>query len=127
MKIAVTYENGEIFQHFGRTEAFKLYEIEDGKIVSSVVKSTDGQGHGALAGILFAEGVNVLICGGIGPGAVSAVSSAGIQVCAGVCGSADEAVNQFLAGKLDSSSASNCNHEGHEGHDENGGCGCHCS
>ena len=48
MKIAVTYENGEIFQHFGHTEQFKVYEAEDGKIVNSAVQSTNGQGHGAV-------------------------------------------------------------------------------
>ena len=51
MKIAVTYENGEIFQHFGRTEQFKLYDVEDNKVVSSEVVGTNGSGHGALAGL----------------------------------------------------------------------------
>ena len=66
MRIAVTYENGQIFQHFGHTEQFKLYEVEDGKITGSEVVDTNGSGHGALAGFLMQHGINTLICGGIG-------------------------------------------------------------
>ena len=68
MKIAVTYDNGQIFQHFGHTEQFKLYEVEGGKVVSSEVVDTNGSGHGALADLLKAYGVETLICGGIGAG-----------------------------------------------------------
>ena len=50
MRIAVTYENGQIFQHFGHTETFKIYDIADGKITNSQVVSTNGSGHGELAG-----------------------------------------------------------------------------
>ena len=73
MKIAVTYDNGEIFQHFGKTESFKVYEVEDNKVVSSEVIGSNGTGHGALAGLLAEQGVNVLICGGIGGGAQTAL------------------------------------------------------
>ena len=74
MKIAVTYDNGEIFQHFGKTESFKVYEVEDNKIVSSEVIGSNGTGHGAHAGLLAEQGVNVLICGGIGGGAQTALT-----------------------------------------------------
>jgi len=53
MKVAVTYENGQIFQHFGHTEQFKIYTTENGKIISSEVIDTNGSGHGALAGLLL--------------------------------------------------------------------------
>ena len=66
MKIAVTYDNGNIFQHFGRTESFKVYDVEDNKVVSSEVIGSNGVGHGALAGLLADRAVDVLICGGIG-------------------------------------------------------------
>ena len=69
MRIAVPYENGSIFQHFGRTAAFKLYDAEDGEVRASAVQSTDGSGHGALVGFLRDKGVDALICGGIGEGA----------------------------------------------------------
>ena len=52
MKIAVTYENGKVFQHFGKTETFKVYEVEEGKVISSEVIGSNGEGHGALAGVL---------------------------------------------------------------------------
>ena len=92
MKIAVTYDNGEVFQHFGKTENFKVYEVEDNKIISSEVISSNGSGHGALAGVLADQGVDVLICGGLGGGAQTALAEAGIEVCAGAAGDTDKAV-----------------------------------
>ena len=68
MKIAVTHENGQIFQHFGHTKQFKIYTTEDGKIINSEVIDTNGSGHGALAGLLSALGVDALICGDHGCG-----------------------------------------------------------
>ena len=126
MKIAATYENGNIFQHFGRTENFKVYEVEDGKIVSSEVVGSGGIGHGALAGLLADQDIQVLICGGLGGGALNALTNAGIEVCAGASGSADEAVEAYLRGDLVNSGA-NCDHhhhgEGHEcGHGEDHEC-----
>ena len=117
MKIAVTYENGNIFQHFGRTESFKVYEVEDGKVVSSEVIGSDGIGHGALAGLLAGNDIQVLICGGLGGGALNALKNAGIEVCAGASGNADEAVEAYLRGDLVDSGA-NCDHHHHEEGDE---------
>lgn len=125
MRIAVTYENGEIFQHFGHTEQFKLYDVEDGKVVSSEVMDTNGSGHGALAGILQAMKADVLICGGIGGGAQMALAEAGIKLYGGVSGSADEAVNALLAGNLDYNPDVRCNHHDHEHGGEAHTCGEH--
>ena len=100
MKIAVTYENGQIFQHFGHTEQFKLYEAADGKIVHAEVVDTNGSGHGALAGFLMQNGVDTLICGGIGGGAQAALAEAGIKLYGGVSGDADAAVSALLNGNL---------------------------
>ena len=115
MKIAVTYENGEIFQHFGHTETFKIYDIADGKVVSAEVVDTNGSGHGALAGFLVAHGVDTLICGGIGGGAQNALAQAGIRLFGGVSGNADEAVNALLAGNLSYDPDVQCNHHDHHG------------
>ena len=101
MKIAVTYENEQIFQHFGHCEAFKLYETEDGRVVSSQVVGTGGSGHEALAVFLKNLGVEALICGGIGGGARVALAQAGIDLFPGASGNADEAVDAFLKGSLD--------------------------
>ena len=131
MKIAVTYDNGEIFQHFGKTESFKVYEVEDNKVVSSEVIGSNGTGHGALAGLLAEQGVNVLICGGIGGGAQTALTEAGIELCAGAQGNTDQAVESYLKGELVSSGA-NCDHhhpeEGHScgSHEEGHSCGDSC-
>ena len=114
MKIAVTYDNGNIFQHFGRTENFKVYDVEDGKIVSSEVIGSNGVGHGALAGLLADRAIEIVICGGLGGGAMNALQQAGITVVAGAEGDADKAVQNFLNGTLVSTGA-NCDHHG-EGH-----------
>lgn len=123
MRIAVTYENGEIFQHFGHTEEFKVYDVQDGKIIASEVVNTNGQGHGALAGVLTALKADVLICGGIGGGAQMALAAAGIKLYGGVSGSADAAVEALLAGNLDYNPAVKCNHHGE--HSEGHTCGEH--
>ena len=125
MKIAVTYENGMVFQHFGRTQQFKVYEVVDGKIVDMKVVSSDGSGHGALAGVLSRLGVNVLICGGMGMGAKNALAAAGIRLFGGVSGNADAAVEAFVSGKLDYNPNVKCNHHGEHHHDEGHTCGNH--
>lgn len=128
MRIAVTYENGEIFQHFGHTEQFKLYDVEDGAIVSSEVVGTNGQGHGALADVLHALKADILICGGIGGGAQAALAAAGIRLYGGASGDADEAVRAFLADELAYDPNVKCNHHGehhHEGSCSSHGCGEH--
>lgn len=119
MRIAVTYEDGNVFQHFGRTENFKVYEVEDDKIVSAEVMGSDGVGHEALAWLLKDIGIDALICGGMGQGAQDALAEAGIEVCAGASGDADEAVKAFLRGELINTGV-NCDHHDHEhehGHD----------
>lgn len=132
MKIAATYDkdNGTIFQHFGKTEFFKVYEVEEGRVVSSRVIDSNGEGHGALAGVLAGEDVDVLICGGIGGGAQNALEDAGIKLCAGAQGDPDQAVAAYLKGELVSTGA-NCDHhheEGHScgGHGEGHECGGNC-
>ena len=124
MRIAVTYRNGQIFQHFGHTEAFKIYDIQDGRINMSVVLDTEGSGHGALAGMLQKLHVEVLICGGIGGGARAALEQAGIRLYGGVSGEADQAVEAFLAGNLAYNPDVKCSHHA-EHHHEDHGCGEH--
>ena len=123
MKIAVTYENGKVFRHFGKTETFKVYEVEEGKVISSEVISSNGEGHGALAGVLEGQGVDVLICGGLGGGAQAALAEAGIEVCSGAEGDADQAVEAYLKGELISTGV-NCDH--HHEEEEGHSCGSNC-
>ncbi len=117
MRIAVTYENGEIFQHFGRSEQFKLYDVEDGRITNEQVVETNGSGHGALAGFLQATEVDALICGGIGMGAQMALAEAGIKLYAGVQGQADAAARSLAEGSLEYDPNAHCDHhsEHHDG------------
>jgi len=127
MKIAVTYEAGQVFQHFGHTPAFKIYEIAEGNVINEAVAETNGSGHGALAGFLQERGVNALICGGIGGGARAALADAGVVVYGGVSGEADDAVASFLAGDLNYDPCATCSHH-HGEHDHDcgsHGCGSH--
>ena len=118
MRIAVTYENGEIFQHFGHTQYFKVYDVAEGRVASSEVVSTGGRGHGALAAVLAGLQADVLICGGIGGGAQMALATIGVQLRAGVTGSADKAVAAYLAGTLTYAEGATCGHHNdHGGHD----------
>ena len=140
MKIAVTYENGQIFQHFGHTAQFKLYDVVNGAVASAQVVATNGSGHGALAGLLAQQGVDCLICGGIGGGAQMALAEAGIRLYAGCSGDADQRVAELLKGTLQFAEAATCDHHhgadhacgdhgcgSHgEGHGEGHGCGHHC-
>ena len=105
MKIAVPFEDGQVFQHFGRSAQFKFYEAENGQLLRTEVIPTNGQGHGALAGFLVQHGADVVLCGGIGTGAQVALMQAGIQLFGGLSGAADAAVADYLAGKLVSSTA----------------------
>ena len=126
MKIAVTYQDGAIFQHFGHTQQFKLYDVENGQITAQQVVDTLGSGHGALAGFLKDRQVDVLLCGGIGPGARQALDQAGIRLYGGVTGSADEAVKALLEGTLEYDPQAHC--QGHDHHDHHGehNCGHTC-
>ena len=130
MKIAVTYCEGQIFQHFGHTAQFKVYDVTDGRITATSIVDTGSSGHGALAGLLKLIQAEVLICGGIGGGAQMALAEAGIQLYGGVTGDADDAVADLLAGQLAYNPCVRCNHHDHhhgEGHTcGDHGCGSHC-
>lgn len=135
MKIAVPYENGQVYQHFGHSALFKIYDTENGKILSSEIVSTNGQGHGALVGFLVQNGVNVVLCGGIGAGAQNALAQAGIQLFGGISGAADSVVADYLAGNLVFDPNAHCDHHDHEDghscgshscHEDKGGCAGNC-
>ncbi len=125
MRIAVTYENGNVFQHFGHSKQFKVYDVENGSVIKSEVVDTNGLGHGALAGVLTALKADILICGGIGGGAQTALSEAGIKLYGGVSGNADEAVNAYLSGSLDFDPNVHCDHHDHEHNGQGHTCGEH--
>ncbi len=122
-KIAVTYMNGVVFPHFGKSENFKLYEVADNKVISSKLIDNEGQGHGALVTILQAHGVDTLICGGIGAGAQNGLAEAGIKVYGGVEGNCDIVVENLLKGTLKYNPDVACSHHEHDHHE--GGCGSH--
>lgn len=129
-RIAVTYDNGKVFQHFGRTEAFKVYEVEDDKVINSQIVESNGVGHGALAGLLADNTIDVLICGGIGGGAMAALEDRSIEVCAGAQGDTDEVVEAYLKGELETAGVT-CDHHGENHscgeHEEGGSCGGGCN
>ncbi|MCR5461776.1 MAG: NifB/NifX family molybdenum-iron cluster-binding protein [bacterium] len=111
MKIAVTYDKGNVFQHFGKTESFKIYEIENNKIIKSYIISNNGITHCALINYLKDNNIDALICGGLGYGAVSKLNELNIKLYAGVSGSADDAVNDLLNNRLDYDNSHTCEDE----------------
>lgn len=123
MRIAVTYQDGQVFQHFGHTERFKVYDVEDGEVVLTSVVNMNGSGHGALADLLRKGNVTTLICGGIGAGARRALTDAGIALYGGVSGSTDDVVNDFLAGRLDFDPEIACEHQGEHRYEGQRDCG----
>ena len=132
MRIAVPYEDGQVFQHFGHTSQMKVYDIADGKIIREQLADTSGNGHGALAGFLTGLQADTVICGGIGAGAQEALAQAGIRLYGGVQGLADDAVRAFLAGTLEYQADVQCSHHehhggGHCGEDQQGCSGNHCA
>lgn len=121
MKVAVTYEDGQVFQHFGHCREFKIYETGSDGVISSRICGTGESGHGALAGVLKEQGVDILICGGIGAGARAALDEQGIRLYPGVTGDADKSVDALLAGSLEFDPDTSCSHHHGEGHT----CGSH--
>ena len=129
MKIAITCDNNEVFQHFGHTPGFAIFETNTDGIISEKLLSSGGSGHGALAAVLKNEGVDVLICGGIGAGAINALGTAGIQVIGGAAGNVREVAEAFVSGTLCVRENFHCNHHHHgSGHDcGSHSCGGNCS
>lgn len=125
MKVAVTYDNNEIFQHFGHSEQFKIYDINDNRIVDSEIVNTQGAGHGAIVQFLADHNIDTLICGGIGGGAQNALAENHIKLYGGVSGNADEAVQALLDGTLDFNPNVSCSHHDHEHGSEHHTCGSH--
>ena len=115
MKIAITYENENVFQHFGHTEKIKLYTIENNKVISSQVLDTNGAGHELLVNFLKDNNVEVLICGGIGAGARIALGKANIKLYGGVSGKCDDVINDYLNNNLKFNPNVECNHHHMEG------------
>lgn len=129
IKIAVPYDNGTIFQHFGHTSEFKFYDIKDNKVISSEIVPTNGSGHGALSAFLGNHKIKKLICGGIGAGAKTALGEKQIEIFGGVSGDADQRVNELLAGKLEFDPNKVCSHHHDDGHDcgeDHQGCSGNC-
>ncbi|MDD3243690.1 MAG: NifB/NifX family molybdenum-iron cluster-binding protein [Eubacteriales bacterium] len=123
MKLAISYdqENQTVFQHFGHTEQFLTYDVTGAALSAPITLPTNGSGHGALATFLKEQGVCVVICGGIGDGAIQALKAAGIQVYSGVSGNAEQAAQAFAAGTLEQKDCPTC-----AGHDHaHGACGGH--
>ena len=109
MRIAAAYDGaGQIFQHFGKAEQFKIYDVEGGRIASAITVDTEGGGHTAQVEFLKNMNVNAVICGGIGEPAQEALKEAGIDLYADVTGDADAALRSLFAGELSSDPKGDC-------------------
>lgn len=130
MKVALPFFDNQVFAHFGKAPAVKIYTIDDNGIAAAEVVPSAGHGHGSMVNLLVRNGVDTVICGGIGGGAVAALAQAGIRLFAGVSGPTDEAVEALIKGTLASAAPEAaeggccCGGHGHA-HEAEGGCGCH--
>ena len=115
MKIAVTYDNGNLFSHFGQMEQFRIYEVVDEKVTN-----TNRSGHGTLVTLLSELKINVLICSEIGAGIQNALSKTGITLCDGVSSSVDAVVSDLFSRTLAYNPNVYCNHHGHCVEDKHG-------
>ena len=122
MKIAVTYENGKVYEHFGHTKQLKIYDVENNSIKTESIIDVSEKGHGALVGVLLDNFVDILICGGIGNGAKEALKKANIKLYGGVCGNADDAINNYINGTLEYNEDVKCSHHESEHHSCSGEC-----
>lgn len=129
MIIAVTCDKGLVFQHFGHTPEFAIFAANGKQIESERFIECGESGHGALAGLLAAENVDVLICGGIGGGAISALTTAGIKIVGGATGNVRGVVGAYLAGTLNVNANFRCHHHDGEEHDcsSHHTCGSNCA
>lgn len=127
VKIAVTTdENNNVFNHFGKSERFNIYEVCGNELKEKSIVYSEGKGHSELVPFLADQKVNVLICGGIGMGAMEGLMEAGILVIPGAQGDAAVAVAAYLDGSLSGENAPLCNHHGDHDHEEGCGGECHC-
>ncbi len=119
MKIAVPVTSGnEVDGHFGHCELYGIYTISDTNEISEVGKMNSPEGCGCksdIASVLAADGITVMLAGGIGGGAINVLNSTGIEVIRGCSGNADEVVRQYLAGSVTDSGSSCHQHDAHHG------------
>ena len=125
MKIAVTYDNGQVYQHFGHCQQFQIFELDGKEIKGSEIIDANGAGHGALVGFLMENDIKILICGGIGPGAKNGLAACGIEVFPGVVGDTEAAVMAWTHGILDFDPDTECDCHGHGHNHGDGECHCH--
>jgi predicted Fe-Mo cluster-binding NifX family protein len=122
MKIAVpvTKEN-QIDGHFGHCESYGLYTISDKKEIAEIKSVGSPHGCGCksdIASVLAADGVTMMLAGGIGGGAINVLNYSGIEVIRGCSGDATKVVKLYLAGLVEDSGSSCHQHEAHhqDGH-----------
>ncbi|WP_334308253.1 NifB/NifX family molybdenum-iron cluster-binding protein [Anaerocolumna sp.] len=114
-RIAVaTDENHNVFQHFGKTQAFTIYELEGKDLKSKNTLSSNGAGHSELVTLLSENNIDVVICGGVGLHAMEGLMEAGMLVIPGAQGDVDVVTASYLDGSLQASEGPTCDHHDHE-------------
>lgn len=113
IKIAVASEGTMVTEHFGHCESFNIFEAENNQITKSESIANPGHRPGFLPNFLNEMGVNVIISGGMGNGAVQIFNEKGIEVITGASGNAKETVQAYLKGTL-KSAGSVCHEHQHQ-------------
>jgi predicted Fe-Mo cluster-binding NifX family protein len=115
MKIAVASENQTVTEHFGHCENFQIFDVENNQIVKNESIPNPGHKPGFIPNYLHELGINVIISGGMGGGAIDIFNGHNIEVIVGATGPSKVAAEEYLKGNL-KSTGSVC-HE-HQHHDE---------
>ena len=112
MKIAMPKNEEVINQHFGKSKSFQIVTIEDSKVTETKELSAEKlqHNHGGLAGLLKEEGVNLIITGGIGQGALDSLKEENFEVIRGISGKIEDIINSYLNGELKDTNVV-CNHD----------------
>ncbi len=119
MKLAIAYENGAVFQHFGKTAEFIMFDIQDGKIAGEEILDCNGVSHCALIDLLAEQGVDELIVGGMGAHAVEKCAANNITPHLGVQGDVRQVAQQLIEGTLEATgSVCSEEHSHHHGDHE---------
>ena len=108
MLVAITYENGEVFMHYGKTRQFIIFELDNNEIKSERIIDCGEYSHHTLADLLKLNNVDVVICGGCGVHAIESLEAKNIKVYNGACGDVHNVINEYINGKLKFNGATMC-------------------
>ena len=108
MRVAITYDDGNVFMHYGKTREFIIFEIENNEIKNEFILPCGEYSHHTLADLLSINNVDVLICGGCGGHAIESLEAKNIKIYNGACGDVHNVIKQYINEELTFNGATEC-------------------